>query len=103
MKCRIIILTLVFLGGIGGFQAAHAACYSDFDCGVGGRCVKAKGDINISGTCVTPSDRFGNPRIDSSPPRSQPRNVRGCSFDTDCEIGFSCMKRSGQLNGICVK
>jgi hypothetical protein len=100
---RNIILGLVFLSSMGGFQAVYAACYSDFDCGVGQKCVKAKGDINISGTCVTPSDSFGNPRIDSSPPRSQPRNVPGCSFNTDCEIGFSCVKRSGQLYGICVK
>lgn len=78
-------------------------CFSDIDCGIGKRCIKARGDINITGTCVTPSDEFGTPQIDTSTPRSQPTNVAGCSFDTDCPIGFSCMKRSGQIYGICVK
>ena len=79
------------------------SCYSDIECGIGRRCVKARGDINITGICVTPSDEFGTPQIDTSTPRTQPRNVTGCSFDTDCSIGFSCMKRSGQIYGICVK
>jgi len=80
-----------------------AACNSDFDCGFGNKCVKASGDINITGVCVTPSDQFGNKKYDYSTPKSRPRNVRNCSFDTDCSIGFSCMKRSGQIYGICVK
>lgn len=80
-----------------------AECYSDFDCGYGNKCVKASGDINITGVCVKPSDQFGNPKQDYSAPQPQPRKVRGCSFDTDCGIGFSCLKRSGQIHGICVK
>lgn len=82
---------------------ATKECYSDIECGVGNKCVKARGDINITGTCVTPSNNFGTPIIDTSTPRSQPRNVAGCSFDTDCPIGFSCMKRDFQIYGICVK
>jgi hypothetical protein len=82
---------------------ASAACNSDFDCGFGNKCVKASGDINITGVCVTPSDQFGNKTYDYSPPNSQPQNVGNCSFDTDCGIGFSCMKLSGQIYGICVK
>jgi hypothetical protein len=82
---------------------ASAACNSDFDCGFGKKCVKASGDINITGICVSPSDQFGNKIYDYSTPRSQPHNVGNCSFDTDCGIGFSCVKRSGQIYGICVK
>jgi hypothetical protein len=25
-----------------------------------------------------------------------------CSFDTDCDVGSHCLKRSGQLYGVCV-
>ena len=25
-----------------------------------------------------------------------------CSFNTDCEIGSRCVKRSGELDGVCV-
>lgn len=97
---RIIVVFGIFflLHGI-----ASAACNSDFDCGFGKKCVKASGDINITGICVSPSDQFGNKIYDYSTPRSQPHNVGNCSFDTDCDIGFSCVKRSGQIYGICVK
>lgn len=84
-------------------NTAMAACYSDIDCGLGNKCVKASGDINLSGICITPTDQFGNKSYDYSPPQTQPREVNGCSFDTDCGIGFSCLKRSGQIYGICVK
>jgi len=81
----------------------NAACYSDFDCGFGNKCVKAAGTYNVTGVCVTPSDQFGNKTYNYSPPQGQPHTVNSCSFDTDCSIGFSCMKRSGQIYGICVK
>lgn len=101
MKLLVSLVAFVLL--LMASQTVYAACYSDFDCGFGKQCVKARDDINITGVCVTPSDDFGNPQINTSTPRSQPRDVKGCSFDTDCSIGFSCMKRSGQIYGICVK
>jgi len=94
-------------GMLGGLMLASGsalgACYNDFDCGFGNKCVKASGDVNITGVCVTPSDQYGNRSYDYTPPQSRPQNVGNCSFDTDCGIGFSCMKRSGQIYGICVK
>lgn len=98
-----VTMALVILGTILGNGIALASCYSDFDCGYGNKCVKASGDINITGVCVRPSDQFGNPKPDYSAPQPQPQKVRGCSFDTDCDIGFSCLKRNGQIYGICVK
>jgi hypothetical protein len=97
---KIIMALVMLLSLIGN---ASAGCYSDFDCGFGNQCVKASGDINVTGVCVTPSDKFGRKTYEYSTPQSQPRNVGNCSFDTDCNIGFSCMKRSGQIYGICVK
>lgn len=100
---RALITALMIAGAILGIGAAYAGCYNDFECGYGNKCVKARGDTNITGVCITPSDQFGNNRPDYSPPGPEPRKVRGCSFDTDCDIGFSCLKRDGQIYGICVK
>ena len=93
------ILFLVVLMG----SSVGLSCYSDFDCGYGNKCVKPSGSINLNGTCVTPSDQFGNATPNYNPPNSQPNVIRGCSWDTDCAIGFSCFKRSGELKGICVR
>ena len=100
---RRIVTALMIAFAILCNGVAIADCYSDFDCGYGNKCVKASGDINITGVCVRPSDQFGNPKPDYSAPQPQPRKVSGCSFDTDCGIGFSCVKRNGQIYGICVK
>jgi len=97
-KTMPMFLLMLLLNGV-----AFAACNSDFDCGFGNKCVKAKGDINITGICVTPTDQFRNKKYNYSAPSPQPQTVRNCSFNTDCGIGFSCVKRSGQIYGICVK
>ena len=100
---RTVTMGLAIAGAFLCNGAALAGCYNDFECGYGNKCVKASGDINIHGVCVRPSDQFGNPKPDYSAPQSQPQEIRGCSLDTDCGIGFSCLKRNGQLYGICVK
>lgn len=100
---RALATTLIMVGTILCVNVVYAGCYNDFDCGFGNKCVKASRDINITGVCVTPSDQFGNSRPDYSAPKPEPSKVRGCSFDTDCSIGFSCMKRNGQIYGVCVK
>lgn len=87
------------------FNSALAKeCYNDYECGMGNKCVKAQGNIGFTGTCVTPVDRFGQPKNQYSFPRnSKPEEVKACRFDTQCGIGFTCAMRDGQLNGICVK
>ena len=100
---RTATMALAIVGAIFYNGVAFAGCYNDFECGYGNKCVKASRDINITGVCVTPSDQFGNARPDYSAPKPEPQKVRGCSFDTDCGIGFSCLKRNGQIYGICVK
>lgn len=64
-------------------------CSSDFDCGIGYRCIKAP--FNTTGTCMKNVDEYGTqkyelPRTDSIYPRTQ----GDCNFDTDCPIGFYC-------------
>ena len=69
---RRIVTALMIAFAILCNGVAIADCYSDFDCGYGNKCVKASGDINITGVCVRPSDQFGNPKPDYSAPQSQP-------------------------------
>lgn len=101
MKRQILFL-LFFIS----FEHAFG-CNSDFECGYGNRCVKASGTYGYSGSCVTPTDQYGNK--DYSADRGWGRSgfgataVPSCSYNTDCGFGFKCMKESGQLYGICVK
>ena len=71
-------------------------CSSDFDCGVGGTCVKPY--YSGSGTCARAVNAYGNssfalPRTDSifvNVPDSA-----DCKVLTDCPIGFRCDLNSG--------
>lgn len=81
------------------------ACNNDFECGFGNKCVKPNDSISLQGICVTPTDQFGNRDYSTSyaAPSAEPHEVEGCMFDTDCDIGFTCMKKAGELKGICIK
>jgi hypothetical protein len=77
---------------------AWSDCISDFDCGIGYRCVKAP--YKTSGVCMKSVDEFGVqqydlPRLDSI----NPRYDGDCDFDTDCPIGFYCHRKFK----VCVK
>lgn len=77
-------------------------CWTDLDCGFGNKCVKPAGGIDLKGTCVTPVDEFGLKEYNVDT-KLKVTPVKGCSFDTDCPIGFECVKKDGRLEGICVK
>ena len=65
------------------------ACYSDFDCGIGYKCVKAP--YNSEGTCMKSVDDYGIQQFNSPSINSiGPKTESGCEFDTDCPIGFRC-------------
>jgi len=77
------ILIMIFI------SSGLFACYSDFDCGMGYKCVKAP--FNSEGTCMKNVNSFGvqqfnMPSINSIGPKMN----SGCEFDTDCPIGFRC-------------
>jgi hypothetical protein len=75
-------------------------CTTDYQCGFGNVCAKPGG--SYTGTCAKGVNSYGNPtftppRLDSiGPGRGQ------CSFDTDCPVGFKCIKGSS-LTGNCMK
>jgi hypothetical protein len=94
-KCISIFLIL--------FISSNAyGCMSDMQCGFGNQCVKPSDAVGLEGVCVTPTDEYGvpAPSYSMSP---EPHNISGCQFDTDCNPGFSCMKRSGELDGVCLR
>jgi hypothetical protein len=77
-----LIITALFLSSL-------FACYSDFDCGVGYKCVKAP--FESEGTCMKSVDEYGTPQYNSPSTDSiGPKTEGGCEFDSDCPIGFRC-------------
>jgi hypothetical protein len=85
--------------------AASYACRNDLDCGFGNKCVKPAGDFSLQGTCVTQVNQFGapDPARFAQPISGTTTTIESCSFDTDCGLGAHCMKRVGQIYGMCVK
>lgn len=76
-------------------------CSSDTNCGYGRHCVKAQ--FESSGTCADVVNAAGvriyaRPRSDSA----APGKGDGCMFDTQCPVGFHCIKGSS-LHGNCMK
>lgn len=80
-----------------------AGCYNDFQCTYGQKCVKPEGSYSLQGLCVIPVDSAGFQDYTPKPIANQPQEVSRCSFNTDCSLGDSCIKRAGELYGICVK
>ncbi|MDC8832226.1 tetratricopeptide repeat protein [Alteromonas gilva] len=69
----------------------EAGCNSDFNCGMGMKCVKAP--LSSTGVCLKEVDEYEYPTFPQKDPSSILPNmsVKGrCSFDTDCSLGYSC-------------
>ena len=78
------------------------SCSSDFDCGIGHRCLKNFGEL--SGICAKTVNEYGSPTYDLPEIDSIGVGQGGnCSFTTDCPLGFDCRKNAGQLYGFCIK
>lgn len=95
-----LVLSFVF------FSAGAFACRTDYDCGYGNKCIKPAGSYSLTGSCVTPTNEYGQRDYNSYKGwgnNSQPREVSSCQFNTDCTFGFKCMKEAGQMYGLCTK
>ena len=89
MKNKLIIGVLLFMS----YSSNALACSSDFSCSIGETCVKAP--FKTRGVCMETVDEYGTrtynlPNLESVGPRM---NDDGCSFFTDCPIGFKCDRR----------
>jgi hypothetical protein len=66
-------------------------CSSDFNCGLGMKCVKAP--LETYGVCLQEVDRYDLPTYPDKDPSSilPNMNLNGqCTFNTDCSVGYSC-------------
>lgn len=97
MLKKLLLIALLSL------PCAGYGCINDFDCGIGNKCVQPDGAINpTQGICVSPTENgVSQPYIPDG--SAMPHQVQSCQFDTDCELGYACIKRQGELSGVCVR
>jgi hypothetical protein len=95
-----LIGILIGLTGLAIVLAASKAraCTNDFQCGLGGECVRPEGSYSMQGMCVRPDNGYGTPSVSPTP-----HVQSGCSWNTDCPIGSQCVKAGGALVGLCVR
>jgi hypothetical protein len=83
-------------------EEARAACFSDYGCQYGSKCVKAP--YRTEGYCARAVNEYG---VQTYPvPASEsvmPGGQGQCGFDTDCPIAFRCAIEPGSLRGACLK
>ncbi len=76
------------------YSSSAFACSSDFSCSYGESCVKAP--YKSRGICMTAVNNFGTPTFkmpSTSSIGTRMGNDDGCSFSTDCPIGFKCDRK----------
>ncbi|MDX9798740.1 MAG: hypothetical protein RBT05_07775 [Bacteroidales bacterium] len=73
-----------------GNSYEFGGCSSDFECGMGKKCVKAR--LESSGVCMNTVDEYGVKTYDVPDANiGINMDLQGqCSFDTDCPMGFRC-------------
>jgi len=84
-------------------EVSEAGCVNDFSCTYGQKCVKPEGSYAVEGICVTPVDKYSNQDFKPIVQQTRPIEVSRCSFDTECSVGESCIKKGYDLYGICAK
>lgn len=88
MKRIIFVLSVVF-AFVSICQAEE--CYSDYNCGIGYRCIKNFGETK--GVCMKEYNEYNTPtynlpRPDSVGPRGY--NRAECHYDAECPYGSYC-------------
>lgn len=85
---KLFLFTLVSLSLV--VPAAAFACSSDYSCGVGYACVKEP--YKTRGVCMKTVNEYGIQTFDLPRKRSigPKMSGEGCTFVTDCPIGFKC-------------
>jgi hypothetical protein len=87
-----------------GFATAAIAqkCSSDYDCDYGSKCVKDQ--FAFEGICAQKVNKYDIPVYTPPDPNSiKPGGKGDCQFDTQCPVGFECVKGDGQIYGHCMK
>lgn len=83
--------------GLNSYNSNHSTpttyqssgCSSDFDCGIGNKCVKEQ--FKSRGTCMKSVDEYGVQSFEMPNSSSIGVNTDSqCTFDTDCPVGFRC-------------
>lgn len=83
----ILLLILIFIP-----ITIFAECLSDFNCGIGYKCVKEP--FKTRGICMKTVDEYGIPQYNLPDLDSvYPRLKGDCDYDLDCPIGFYCHKK----------
>ena len=95
---KIIVTTSIFL-----FSWSSYACQFNTDCGVGSKCVKARGSIN--GVCMGGMNPGNN---NDRKPVYDPLDINRttgntCKFNVDCGPGSKCVKERGSIKGVCLR
>ena len=106
MRKNFVTLCLVVTVAIVIMSVPANACYSNLDCGIGGKCIKTGNDME--GVCTDPygpSEKRGRDRYyeDDSPKNSGSRSKAGkqCYSSMDCGIGGDCIKVNNSMYGTC--
>jgi hypothetical protein len=87
--------------GLPETTSSNSGCTSDYQCSPGQVC--AKDSLAFRGVCATSVNPYGVPTYAQPDPASVQPGTGACSFDTECPIGFRCVKTSGGLKGNCMK
>lgn len=69
-------------------KSSRSGCSSDFDCGLGQKCVKPQ--FSSKGSCMKSVNSSGIQQFNSHQNNVGPNMNKQCTFNTDCPIGFRC-------------
>lgn len=95
-------LFTILIFAAASYSSQGYSCTSDYSCSYGEACVKAQ--YAASGYCAKKVDSNGIQQY--TPPSSKSIGIEMgddmCSWNTDCPVGFKCVKNGG-IKGHCMK